>query len=377
MATSRREPRPARACGALGASSQAGFTKVSADKAFVIGFETALRRYAELRAFDDSLLADYLDEFYPTEMLVGLDAESVAADTSLRPIVMPGVTPLAIEELARALRDDGPFDTVVGSRRNRRPSSRIICHAWTGPTPDGLLAGLARDIYLCAPELVFLQMADVLPKLALLEYAYELCGSYTFVGGRSGGVLYDGVRAITTPERLVAVAALARGTRGLDNARFAAKYVHAGSRSPMETQLAIMLSLPTVHGGFECGHMRMDRRIDLPEAARLMASREYLVADIFFERAGVDVEYQGGQHGASASRARDDARSNALMMVGVLELKVWKDHLYDEAILSEVARLIRKRSGLRGRVVGKRAAVRRSELIEFLRAGTLGRDWVA
>lgn len=345
------------------------YTKVQAGPAFLISHDTARWIWAYLRAFDDPCLRDYLDDLYPDDMLHALDADSVAEDTSLRPVVQPRVTSLRIEEISRAVRSPGPFDVLVGATRNRRSSNGIRCHLWRGPIPDGLLVPLSRDVYLCAPELVFLQLADSLSPVELQLYAYEICGSYTYVADgplASETSLHDDVRAITTPDRLRDVVALASHLRGLDVSRFVVRHVHAGSRSPMESQLAMLLDYPLGLGGFACGPMVMDYRIDLSPQAQLIAAREFLVADIFVPSAMTDVEYQGGHHGRSAQRSRDDARTNALLFDGVIEHRVWRENLYDERFLEGIARMIHRRSGVKTRAPSRKGALRRASLLREL-----------
>lgn len=347
------------------------FTKVEPGPAFVVSHGAAADLWARLRAFDDRSLRDYLEDCYPTEMLVRMDELSAARDSSLRPVTMPRVTPLAYEDLTRALRTEGQIDVLVGSRRNRRDSSLVKCHVWHGPLPDGLLVKLARHIYVCAPELVFLQMANQLEPLALQEFAYELCSSY--VRMESGaGPLYDDVRPLTTPLRLRAAVRIAGGIRGLDAARQAAEHVHARSRSPRESQLAILLGFPRRRGGFGCGPLEMDHRIELSDDAQAVSGRDHLVADIYVPAAKTDIEYQVGHHQGSANRARDDARTNALALVGVREHRIWGEQLYDERFMSGVSRLIRKHAGLRDEPLGASSLEKRRQLIEKLRGSSTG-----
>lgn len=347
-----------------------GFTRVVPGDAIVFGYETAAAFWAHLRSFDDASLRGCLDELYPTDMLRGMGREDMMRDASLAPISVPRLSAFRAEDAEMALRLSGPYEALVGSAKNRRTSKLLSFHVWRGAVPDGLLVRVARDMYVCSPELALLQLASGMSRIALLEYAFELCGSYAFPNGR-GNLMCDGVRPVTTPERLALVSSLITDVRGLAKASFASRHVRAGARSPMEAQLAMLLGLPKVYGGFECGDYRMDYRIDLPPAARVLARRDYLVADIYVPGARTDVEYQGFAHHLAGGSARDDARTNALLSVGIQELSVWADQLYDLDAMAEIARVIRRSAGLKPKSESHRTREVRDRLCAELRASSL------
>lgn len=340
----------------------------------VVSHASALEALRRARWEGDQQIRELTDDLYPDLLVSRLDAESLAADETLRPLELPRD---ASDRAARArtllgLEAGRDVDVVVGRDSARRRPADLACHVWTGSVADGLITGLGDGIYVCGPELVFLQMARTLGRLGLLELGFELCGTYAI--GPRGSEFRNDALPLTTPRRLLWLAELGSGTKGAKAARWAARRVLSGSMSPKESQLAIMLSLPREEGGWGCGRPTMNHRVELTPEARAHCGRAELYADLFFAKARTDVEYHGKKwHSRLADKSRDDARSNALAMMGVSCNVVWSDQLYDEAKIEGLAELLRKRSGLRRRRTKESTKMRlaRAELLESFRAG----DW--
>lgn len=324
----------------------AGVPKPKRGTSLVISHASALEAYRRARwdGAEDSLL----EELYPDAMIPSLGPEALAADESLRPLELPAN---ARDMAARAnslVGHTGKLDVIVGRAQARRAPAAMNCHVWCGPVSDGLISCLDTGVYLSGPELIFVQMARQLSKVSLLELAYELCGRYV-IGPDGQDCMFD-VAPVTTPERLRWVAEACSGIKGVGRARWAAGHALAGSGSPMEAKLAILLSLPRSEGGWGCETPLLNYPIPLSREARRHCGRTHLDADLYFERARTDVEYHGQRwHKGLVNKMSDDARSNALDMMGVDCNVVWGTQIYDEDALDGVAELVRKRAKTRVR----------------------------
>lgn len=323
----------------------AGLPRSKRGSSIVIGYESGLRFWRRVRSEDDSWTRELLGEFYPLELLLGLDAESLYADSSLRPLELPCECHERVARTAASFGLNAPVDVVVGRRSTRRDSSAVKCHVWNGPVPDGLLACIDPGVYVMSPELIFAQLAHRIGLYRSIGLAMELCGTYTF--SASGGCEWD-VSPVSCVERIRKVLAISESFRGRDVARQAASYAIDGSASPMETSLAVALSLPRRLGGWGCDRPVLNARIELDDAARRECGRGYLVADLLFERAGLDVEYQGKEwHSTPCDRSSDERRQNALMMMGLSCVFVSRAQIGEASRIDGIADLIRKRSGLK------------------------------
>ena len=70
---------------------------------------------------------------------------------------------------------------------------------------------IAEGLFVCSPELVFVQMASCLSFGELLALGYELCGCYPRSTQKSVPLVR---RPLTTPNRLMAYAARLNGAKG-------------------------------------------------------------------------------------------------------------------------------------------------------------------
>lgn len=338
--------------------------------ALVLGYEYALAVWRALRIRNPRILTHALGSFYPTDLLLSLTEDELAADTILKPLALPPKLPSAIKRIRAHTNLAGTVDLLVGKASAKRNIIGTSCHVWKGPLSCGLTADLDDGIILCAPELVFAQMCGSLSLTASLELAYELCGSYS-MGSRHTEPYADNCPPLTTPERLRHVVNLCSGIKHAAAARQATQLVVAGSRSPMETQQAIILSAPRTVGGYGCGTPLLNHRVDLTPEASAMAGRGYLVLDAYFPQSKTTVEYQGSTHNQSAARANDDARENALALMGINTVRIWPSMLYDETKMGAIAQLIYKRSGIRLRRESPQMLIRRGELLRELRESSL------
>ena len=344
----------------------AGIAKPERGTSLVISHGSALEAYR--RARWDGAEGPLLEELYPDVMIPSLGAEVLAADESLRPLVLPTNVQEAATYARTLVGVSGKLDLIVGRARSRRSSAVASCHVWTGPVSDGLISHLDASTYLSGPELLFVQLAGRLSKVGLLELGFELCGTYVI--HPDGSDCRVGVRPLTTPDRLRWIARSCSGTTGISKARWAAEHVLAGSNSPMETKLAILLSLPRSEGGWDCGTPLLNHQIPLSREAQGHCGRRHLTADLYFVKARTDVEYHGRRwHSRLADKVSDDARANALDMMGVHCNVVWGAQLYDERAMDGVASLLRNRARMRPHRTPETAKMRlaRSELLEELR----------
>lgn len=338
-----------------GSTYGTGLARPRRGSSIVIGYASALAFWRRVRAEDPAWTRELLGQLYPDDVLSGLSAEDLAADTSLRPLELPSSPIERVRHAARTLGLNEPIDVVVGKHRARRNSKAAICHIWSGPLSNGLVVGVAPGVYVVSPELVLAQMANELGLTKLIMLGMELCGSYS---PSRDGCAWD-CPPLTDVKRLGWLSSCIDCCRGAKAMRRAGEYILDGAASPMESKLAMLLSLPRSMGGFGCGVPLLNARVELSDSARRESERSYLLADLLFPDAGVDVEYQGKEwHRDDEARWRDEARQNALVMMGMTCLFVSAEHMASERRLESIADTIRSRAGKRGFKSSESASMR-------------------
>ena len=248
---------------------------------------------------------------------------------------------------------------VLGPRKPGARSSRtVIYHHSSMRYPKGSFLRVADGVYVCAPELVFAQMADSLTFGALLALGYELCGCYP-IGEGSGRVC----RPLTTPNRLAAFVAQLRGLRGAKKARVVARQVKAKSASPAETRLSALVATSRVHGGLGFTGVKLNEVISLNPVAQRIAHASALVGDAVWPDVGVVFEYDSAtHHGCAPQIARDSRRRSALGANGLVTRSITKEQMSNVLEFQETVLQTFREAGIYAKRMGPKQLDRHMRL---------------
>ena len=257
-----------------------------------------------------------------------------------------------------------PVDLLVPSGHLRSAGKSAKFRVWSRPVPAGSCRRLARDLVVCGPEFAIVQLAgsfgkfnelfddfaeeihgqvEVLESLgksdefvaefphrweqtrrlaSLAAVACELAGSYRLQGpGR--GVAY-GASPVMTASGLRDFAATACQGPASGRARAIADLALDSSASPMETALALMLTMPVELGGFGIKKPLLNAVIDASSLDEGLRGRDSVTPDMLWPDEKVALEYDSSefhaQKGASQAE-RDAARANTLALMGYRVLR--------------------------------------------------------
>lgn len=178
----------------------------------------------------------------------------------------------------RHLRDElslheGALEVLVCRSNGRRKTELVRSHLSGIAYPAGSfvrvpVAGVS-GVYAASPELVFRQIAAKRTLLEAVYVGYALCSSY-----RVDGTVEDGIAVregddepLTSVARIGEYLRRTEGSYGCAKARRALSYVREGSVSPMESALAMGLTLPLCLGGFGAGDVVMTRGAGVGDGA--------------------------------------------------------------------------------------------------------------
>lgn len=255
-----------------------------------------------------------------------------------------------------------PVHALTLTRESRRSSELIDSHVCLRGLPAGSILDAGHGAYVSSPALTFLQMAGLLNIHELILLGYELCGLYA-------PPLPQTTRLLQRPQPLTTIAELKRllalmpGAHGRKAAARALKYVGEQARSPMESLGSMFVGLPRLLGGRGIPQPGLNHRIELDEQGRKLARRSYLVADMYWPQAKLDVEYEGREfHEGASNMAADKARSNALRHMGVHVISLFDEHVRSDEALDAVAADIARHLGVRLRPCTEADAAHRREL---------------
>ena len=261
--------------------------------------------------------------------------------------VLPSKAPTR-RDAALMLLDAGldlevPLHVLVATEARKARVKHLCVHS-TSQLPARSLMRIDDDVLTVCPELCFVQMATVLPLAELIRVGYELCGGYAdFEGVRFG------CEPVTTPAKLRAYLRRAKGVHGVKKARRALGYVLADSASPMETTLAMILSLPYAMGGYSLPAPQLNGRVEPRRQANGLLNQSFYVCDLLWRSAGVAVEYDSTSFHSGAQRMAHDARRRGdLSVLGVTVETATADQVYNwtqlDKLVGRLARLLKVRA---------------------------------
>ena len=227
--------------------------------------------------------------------------------------------------------ENNPLHIMVPHARMRPQSAIYAGHLCKTPLPINSIWYLSPEISVASPELTFVQMAAVLRLPELIALGMELCGTYRRNAIRPSAfesakpkTLYDQPQ-LTTVQKLRDFISTAGRLNGIKEARKALKYVRDYSASPYETIIYLLLCLPRRLGGYALPEPELNPVITFSKRGRKHTVRHSARGDLFWRKAKLDLEYNGGDH--EETRAADSMRRKALERMGIEVIELTSDEV--------------------------------------------------
>ena len=210
-----------------------------------------------------------------------------------------------------------------------------------------MLVQLGRGVYVCAPELTFLQVAGLLTFPNLVRFGYELCGAYAFDNGAPGGIARRA--PLATVRSLQSFLAASSGAHHVKTARRTTRYVADNAYSPLESTVAELLSLPCPLGGYGFSLPHLNRSVSLAGPDAAVENIDALRPDLYWPKGPVALECDSDAfHPDNPSRQTQDAQRRALLQNrGITVLTVKTAQINSLTKFDEVARAVGRCLGVR------------------------------
>lgn len=245
--------------------------------------------------------------------------------------------------------DDDPLFVVVGGRAARRRVNNTRARVCGAQLPAGSLSLLGDMVLVPSCELTFLLLARHLSVVELVAVGMEMCGYYRLAGATSSNVLESnrtlyGQAPLTTVSQLKRFLDKCEGFPGTAQARRACRYMCGGSASPMETALYMLLCLPRKLGGYGLPAPILNGKRAVNTKAMAFTLADYLIPDLYWSAAKLDVEYDSEAFHASEDGLRKGAsRTLALRAMNVEVVSLTSEVVRDADAFETVALLIARR----------------------------------
>lgn len=248
----------------------------------------------------------------------------------------PGKHELSLLKTARlGTRQESTHLLTSRNHAQIRASSVLPHQSSLGEIPAGLLLDAGNDIYVCGPELVFIQMLSRISPLGSIVLGYELCGSYSHFAPLISG-FYDRP-ALTTKQRVLDAVELMPGAHNVEKARKVLDLILEGSASPMETVTSNILFLPESMGGQSLVMPEINYEVKLDDVASRITGTRTCVIDGAWPELDKGYEYNGGDH---TDPIKDRNRLEALAHMGYSIYTIDANRMMDFSELKKVVNLI-------------------------------------
>lgn len=238
-----------------------------------------------------------------------------------------------------------PLHILVSSAEGRIRSRRLRCHVWSTELPDGALYQLTDQVLMASPQFCLQQMAGGSTIARRVATGMEICGGYARSPRAEGG--FHKRPPLTTVDDLIAHFEKNHGY-GARRVREALAYVVESSRSPMETVVVLLFTLPVELGGCGLPRPELNLRIDIPPSLQVALGKPYLTVDLCWRALGIILEYDSYLwHRSKAKVDEDNTRNEGLRDMGWMVRSVTKGMLGNDQMLDELVRKVAARAGAR------------------------------
>ena len=275
---------------------------------------------------------------------------------SLHPLPQRAPERYALTETLRVLnrllpgfRPTFPLSILVGSGSRCRSTTQRVPSVSTYRYAGRQFFQLGKDAFALKPNAALCKRAcDATRLVDVLLLLWEACGTYSTRS--TGACASKRARPLTSVRSLSLFCRNNPRLPGGTRIATALRYVRDGSASMRETQLALMLGLPRMYGGFGLGLPVMNYRVEATGDARKVAGRSHFRCDLCWPEHRIDVEYQSDEeHAGEMMRVRDSRRANALQAMGWTVVGVTNNEIRSIVAVEVLAETLRRLMGRRSR----------------------------
>ena len=287
------------------------------------------------------------------------DVPSRLQTRKMQNVALTAPTP---ELICFARAELNPFETplhvIVADENDKRNLKNIYCHSFGNSIPPYSFFRHSAHIAVSSPEACFLQLALTADPIGLICIGCELCGTYS-IDPISGKLLNR--RPRTKLAFLHAYLNKADGIRGSIKARKALAHILENSASPMETKIALLLSLPTSMGGY--GIPQPELNAQVTHSFSDTRHPERFRCDLYWPTVKLALEYDSHQYHASSEKVvLDSTRRMKIESEKIHVLSVTKQQIYNSSEFEKLVGVIARYLGHRIRINRKDFDQRRQHL---------------
>ncbi len=241
-----------------------------------------------------------------------------------------------------------PLHLGVPKSAMREETDSLKMHLLSEHLPDNSFVEVAAGVYVCSPELCFLQAARDLSLHELVLLGNELCAIYK----RDPYSPYNQSRRdmLMTKKSLNKFLDGAKDIKGVKNAKRAAQYILERANSPIEARLAVLAALPFRYGGYGLKNTLLNYFVRMTPKGAEHLGRTSCCCDMVWKEEKVVLEYDSNlSHLDIDQHFYDKKRSTALTFSGYKVISVTAEQIRDFRGIEQLFLSVRNAVGLKNR----------------------------
>lgn len=261
----------------------------------------------------------------------------------------PSLTRDKIEHLAAKHLLTLPLKLAVANKADRRDSCNAEAHAVASLRDIDEFIYIEPGLAVASPALCVVTGArgkDLIASAISIAKAcspYIIDKSFIHIGKRSLTSKAEVYRCTEQLQGSSSVILRSRAKTVLNTIPFVSENLY----SPREIALQLLLCLPKRIGGFGLPVPTANKILPLNKKQRALCDRSYLLPDLLWENAALDVEYNGYEfHSSSAQIESDRTRKAALATMGFEVIEVDSLTLSSISETRKIATRIARRNGI-------------------------------
>lgn len=238
-----------------------------------------------------------------------------------------------------------PYFAALQLAKARRSSKATIVEAKQAADEH---ARICAELGIDEPEFTSIDLirwGNISRFVRATQVLCDFSGTYRYVphaDDAADDVIYD-TRPILSLESFDEYLSQMPKSSGIERGRTVATMALPNAASPMETALALVLTLPVSMGGFGLPRPRLNWEVPIEPTDRGLCSQSTIFADMAWPERRVIVEYYGwDNHFAAGPKkvAEDLARANSLTALGWTVLQVTFEQIKSPAGMTLLARQV-------------------------------------
>lgn len=232
-----------------------------------------------------------------------------------------------------------PIHILVRKESDRLRQKAVVNHVCNKEYYHDLICKITPHLGVVTPEYCFSQIAHELPREKALEIGMELCGLYRLNSKNERGFIAH--QPLTNTERLRTFFQQCHFLPESKSGKTLVRYLHDDARSPMESTLGLLFSLPLKLGGRGFTGMHFNVPLKVPRKYQSLIKQKTIIVDLLWEKQKVAVEYDGIMDHTGADKIMNDAaRRLTLEAMGYTVISITKRQVFTWTTFCEVCDLL-------------------------------------